>query len=126
MAEVCSCAWLYLQLRHAPKRLRKIQPMGDGCISRRRLVMIISCGVPGTSMPHFDELAYTDKRCYGMTEAELGGRAPALPPSTTLPKREIEVLADYLLANVIGRGRSRERSALKGWARKSARVVRIL
>jgi len=66
--------------------------------------MIISCGVPGTSMPHFDELAYTDRRCYGMTEAELAGRTPPLPPSTTLPKREIEVLADYLLANVIGRG----------------------
>jgi hypothetical protein len=39
MAEVCSCAWLYLQLRHAPKRLRKIEPMGDGCISRRRIVI---------------------------------------------------------------------------------------
>ena len=73
-------------------------------LGRDQLVMIISCGVPGTSMPRFDELAYTDKRCYGMTEAELAGRIPPLPPSTTLPKREIEVLADYLLANVIGRG----------------------
>jgi hypothetical protein len=39
-----------------------------------------------------------------MTEAELGSRTPPLPPSTTLPRRDIEVIADYLLAKVIGRG----------------------
>ena len=66
--------------------------------------MVIACGIPGTAMPHFDELAYTDKRCYGMTEAELGSRTPTLPPSTTLAKREIEVIADYLLGRIIGRG----------------------
>ena len=55
-------------------------------------------------MPHFEEEAYGDKRCYGMTEAELGARTPPLPPSTTLPLRDIEVIADYLRAKVIGRG----------------------
>lgn len=72
-------------------------------LARADLIMVISCGIPGTAMPHFDELAYTDRRCYGMTEDELGGRTPALPPSTTLAKREIEVIADYLLARIIGR-----------------------
>ncbi len=73
-------------------------------LARDPLIEVISCGIPGTAMPHFDELAYTDKRCYGMTEAELGPRTPTLPPSTTLQKREIEVIADYLLAKIIGRG----------------------
>ena len=73
-------------------------------LDRASLVMVISCGIPGTAMPHFDADAYTDKRCYGMTEAELGSRTPALPPSTTLQRREIEVIADYLTAKVIGRG----------------------
>jgi len=73
-------------------------------LDRATLITVIGCGVPGTAMPRFDEDAYTDKRCYGMTEAELGARTPPLPPSTTLPKRDIEVLADYLLAKVIGRG----------------------
>jgi mono/diheme cytochrome c family protein len=73
-------------------------------LDRASLIMVISCGIPGTAMPHFDGDAYTDKRCYGMTEAELGPRTPTLPPSTTLQRREIEVLADYLLAKVIGRG----------------------
>jgi hypothetical protein len=65
---------------------------------------MILCGIPGSAMPHFDESAYADKRCYGMTEAELGARTPTLPPSTTLQRREVEVIADYLLARIIGRG----------------------
>ena len=62
------------------------------------------CGRPGTPMPHYDDLAYTDKRCYGVTEAELGAQRPSPPPTTTLQKREIEAIADYLLAKVISRG----------------------
>jgi mono/diheme cytochrome c family protein len=73
-------------------------------LDRASIIMVIGCGIPGTAMPHFDADAYTDKRCYGMTEAELGARTPTLPPSTTLQRREIEVLADYLRAKVIGRG----------------------
>ncbi len=33
---------------------------------------VIMCGRPGTPMPHYDELAYTVRPCYGVTEAELG------------------------------------------------------
>jgi hypothetical protein len=73
-------------------------------LDRDSLIMVISCGVPGRAMPHFDDQAYTDKRCYGMTEAEIGEKMPPLPPSTSLPRREIEAVADYLLAKVIGRG----------------------
>ncbi len=73
-------------------------------LKRDQLIEIITCGVPGKAMPHFDEQAYTDKRCYGLTEAELGRDTPALPPGSTLNKREIEAVADYLLAKVIGRG----------------------
>jgi mono/diheme cytochrome c family protein len=73
-------------------------------LGRDALVTTILCGTPGTAMPHFDELAYADKRCYGMTQAELGNRTPSLPPGTTLQRREVEVIADYLLARIIGRG----------------------
>lgn len=73
-------------------------------LTRETLIEVISCGIPGTPMPHFDELAYTDKRCYDMTEAELGSRTPGLPPGSTLQRREIEALADYLLAKIIRRG----------------------
>ena len=73
-------------------------------LNRDQLIEVIMCGRPGTPMPHYDELAYTDKRCYGVTEAELGPQRPSPPPSTTLQKRVIEAIADYLLAKVIGRG----------------------
>jgi mono/diheme cytochrome c family protein len=73
-------------------------------LDRDSLIMVISCGIPGRAMPHFDDHAYTDKRCYGMTEAELGDKVPPFPPSTALPRRDIETVADYLLAKVIGRG----------------------
>jgi mono/diheme cytochrome c family protein len=73
-------------------------------LKRDQLIEVISCGIPGKAMPHFDEEAYTDKRCYGVTEAELGRDTPALPPGSTLNKREIAAVTDYLLAKVVGRG----------------------
>src|SRR3954466_15028742 len=73
-------------------------------LNRAQLVMVILCGRPGTAMPHFDESAYSDKRCYGMTESQLGSRTPALPPGSTLQAREAEAIADYVLAKFVGRG----------------------
>jgi mono/diheme cytochrome c family protein len=73
-------------------------------LNREQLVEVILCGRPGTPMPRFDEQAYSEYRCYGVTEAEAGAMMPALPPGSTLRKREAEAIADYLLAKVIGRG----------------------
>ena len=73
-------------------------------LSRDQIVMVVSCGIPGTAMPHFDDQAYTDKSCYGMTEAEMGKNMPTSPPSSTLAKREIDAVADYVLAKIAGRG----------------------
>ena len=73
-------------------------------LNRAQLVMLILCGRPGTAMPRFDESAYSDKRCYGMTETQLGSRTPALPPGSTLQAREAEAIADYVLAKFVGRG----------------------
>ncbi len=39
---------------------------------RMAMLGVIMCGRPGTPMPHYDELAYTVRPCYGVTEAELG------------------------------------------------------
>ncbi len=73
-------------------------------LNRAQLGITIMCGRPGTAMPHFDESAYTDKRCYNTTEAELGKNTPALPPGSTLQAREAEAIADYVLAKFAGRG----------------------
>ena len=73
-------------------------------LTREQLIEVIKCGVPGKAMPHFDEAAYTDKRCYNSAEADLGTNTPPLPPGSVLSQREIEAVVDYLRAKVIGRG----------------------
>lgn len=73
-------------------------------MNREQLVTTILCGRPGTAMPHFDEAAYSDKRCYGMSAADIGKLKPALPPGSTLQAREAEAIADYVLAKFAGRG----------------------
>ncbi len=88
-------------------------------LGRDALIMVISCGIPGTAMPHFDELAYTDQRCYGTTEAELGSRTPTFPPSTTLQRREVEVIADYLIAKIIGRGEITREECLESFGARA-------
>jgi len=54
-------------------------------------------------MPHFDRFAYTDKRCYDMTAAELGDLEPIRAP-TTLQSYEIDAVADYVATKIKGAG----------------------
>src|SRR5215469_4031515 len=45
-------------------------------LNRDQIRETVQCGRPGTSMPHFDRFAYTDKRCYDLTAEDLGNRVP--------------------------------------------------
>jgi hypothetical protein len=56
-------------------------------------------------MPAFDKFAYSDGRCYGLKQADLRSRQLELPdPPATLQAREIEMLADFMLAKIVGKG----------------------
>ncbi len=56
-------------------------------------------------MPAFDRFAYSDGRCYGLKQADLVARKLVMPdPPATLQAREIEMLADFMAAKVIGKG----------------------
>jgi mono/diheme cytochrome c family protein len=70
--------------------------------TRAALIQTIKCGRPGTNMPAYDKFAYTDGRCFGMKEADLKTRMP--DPPATLQPREIERIADFLLAKIVGKG----------------------
>jgi hypothetical protein len=74
-------------------------------LDRATLITTIKCGLPGTGMPPFDKFAYSDGRCFGLKQADLRQRGitMASPPATLQP-REIELLADFLFAKVIGKG----------------------
>lgn len=74
--------------------------------TRALLILTIKCGRPGTQMPAFDKFAYTDGRCYNMTKADLASKYPSrMPdPPATLQPREVEYIADFLIARVVGKG----------------------
>jgi mono/diheme cytochrome c family protein len=72
-------------------------------LDREQLIEVIACGRPGSEMPHFDKYAYEGKSCYGMSAAELGQMVPPYPHSTSLTRREVAVLADYIQATFVGK-----------------------
>jgi hypothetical protein len=88
-------------------------------LPREALVLTIKCGRPGRSMPAFDKFAYSDKRCYDMTQADLKARGLSLPdPPATLQPREIELLVDFLLARVVGKGAMDRARCVEYWGAK--------
>ena len=72
-------------------------------LNRDQLIEVIACGRPGTEMPHFDKYAYEDTDCYGLKGKNLGDDAARAPHSTSLTKREIEAVSDYVLAKFVGK-----------------------
>jgi len=72
-------------------------------LTRDQIRETIQCGRPGTPMPHFDRFAYTDKRCYDMTAADLGN-LEAIRAETTLQPFEVDAVADYVAAKIKGAG----------------------
>ena len=78
--------------------LRKTQ------LTPAQMAEVIKCGRPGTGMPYHDRFAYTDKRCYGMTAADLGDQMPDRS-QVTLQRDEIDALADYVATKIKGLGK---------------------
>src|SRR5258707_15888393 len=69
-------------------------------LDRSTLVDTISCGRPGTEMPAWLEGAYTEVACYGIPK---GPSPTGLELNRVLGAAEIEALADFLMAKVVGR-----------------------
>ena len=56
-------------------------------------------------MPAFDKFAYSDGRCFNLKQADLAKYPTRMPdPPATLQQREIEYIADFLMARVVGKG----------------------
>ena len=74
-------------------------------LPRAGLVMTIKCGRLNSQMPAFDKFAYSDGRCYGKTQADLKSYPTRMPdPPATLQQREIDLIVDFLMARVVGKG----------------------
>ena len=85
-------------------------------LDRAKLIQAIKCGIPGKAMPAFDKFAYTDGRCYGMKQADLAKLGTSMPdPPATLQAREIEQVADFLFAKVVGKGSLNHAACVEYW-----------
>lgn len=73
-------------------------------LDRDQIILTASCGRPGTGMPYHLRDAYTpDQKCYGMTKTEVGQNIPPAADNFLRPA-EIAAVADYVIADIKGRG----------------------
>ena len=74
-------------------------------LTRDQIIETVKCGRPGVGMPFHIRDIYDDetKPCFGLGRADLTGQ---MPPSGAvfLRQPEIEAVADYVLANIKGKG----------------------
>ena len=85
-------------------------------LDRDMLVMTIKCGRLNSQMPAFDKFAYSDGRCYGKTQADLKSYATRMPdPPATLQQREIDLIVDFLMARVVGKGPMDHAKCVEFW-----------
>jgi mono/diheme cytochrome c family protein len=91
--------------RKADNQMPDAPNLRETKLGRPGLVLTIKCGRLNSSMPAFDKFAYTDGRCYGKTQADLKTYPTRMPdPPSVLQPREIELIADFLMAKVAGKG----------------------
>jgi hypothetical protein len=85
-------------------------------LNRSGLVMVIKCGRLNSQMPAFDKFAYSDGRCYGKKQADLKAYPTRMPdPPATLQQREIDLIADFLLAKITGKGPMDHAKCVEFW-----------
>jgi mono/diheme cytochrome c family protein len=82
-------------------------------LTQEQFAEVVRCGRPSTGMPFHDRLAYTDKRCFGVTREEVGKDLP--PMGEFLSAREIDAVVRYLFAKDVGRGASTHEECVDFW-----------
>lgn len=88
--------------RGDPRSPGKASNLHKTMLGREELIEVVTCGRAGTEMPYFDKYAYEDRKCRGLSEADLGKDMPPVPHSTSLTQREIAAVVDYILAKFVG------------------------
>jgi mono/diheme cytochrome c family protein len=88
----------------------------DTKLNRAGLITVIKCGRLNSQMPAFDKFAYSDRRCYGKTLAEMKAYPTRMPdPPATLQQREIDLIADFLIAKIVGKGPMDRAKCVEFW-----------
>src|SRR6266571_7837340 len=114
--ELPGMSWLGGDGRKTDSQMPDGANLRDTKLNRAGLVMTIKCGRLNSQMPAFDKFAYTDGRCYGKTQADLKSYATRMPdPPATLQQREIDLIADFLIAKVVGKGPMDHAKCVEFW-----------
>jgi hypothetical protein len=88
----------------------------DTKLNRAGLVTTIKCGRLNSQMPAFDKFAYSDGRCYGKKQADLKAYPIRMPdPPATLQQREVDLIVDFLMAKVVGKGPMDHAKCVEFW-----------
>ncbi len=72
-------------------------------LTRDQIIEIVGCGRPGTGMPFFMRGAYDEVKCHGMNRQDAGAQMPP-EGGTFLRPKDIEAVADYVIAHIKGAG----------------------
>lgn len=84
-------------------------------LDRAGLIEVVRCGRPATRMPYHDRSAYRTVDCYGgTTRSDLGEEFPPTPEDY-LREEEIEAVADYVIAEVQGKGEPTYEDCIAFW-----------
>jgi mono/diheme cytochrome c family protein len=84
-------------------------------LDRAGLIEAVRCGRPATRMPYHDRSAYRTVDCYGgVTRSDLGQDFPPTPENY-LREEQIEAVADYVIAEVQGKGEPTYEDCVAFW-----------
>jgi mono/diheme cytochrome c family protein len=72
-------------------------------LTREQIIETVGCGRPGTGMPFFVRGAYDEVKCYDMNRQDAGAQMPP-EGGTFLRPKDIEAVADYVIAHIKGAG----------------------
>ena len=89
--------------RGDPRSPGKASDLHKTMLAREQLIEVVTCGRVGTEMPYFDKYAYEERKCRGLSEADLGKDMPPVPHSNSLTQREIAAVVEYILTRFVGK-----------------------
>src|SRR4029453_5052453 len=72
-------------------------------MARDQIIETVGCGRPGTGMPFFTRGAYDEVKCHDMNRQDAGAQMPP-EGGTFLRPKDIEAVADYVIAHIKGAG----------------------
>jgi hypothetical protein len=72
-------------------------------LTRDQIIETVGCGRPGTGMPFFIRGGYDEVKCHGMNRQDAGAQIPP-EGATFLRPKDIEAVADYVIAHIKGAG----------------------